>query len=417
MKFIFASGMLFTAVTFLSSQDNLAITQEGKFCKELDIRALNLDATFIKLYSSTGEAYTYPWAGESSLNYRIDEKGLFVNGVQVGVNLQDPDSCSVEDADRITCAMVFPYNLNTLSRFPNLATLTFGCPIDDPELDLSILAKCKELKGIYFAAGSLSEGQIADISRCSGLRELDFSVTVIPEGSMKLIRNLPNLRALVIASVSDSELFALSGHKQLQSLTRYWEVCDTGWSDLLASLPNLVELTIIQAEIADEVFEYLSQSNKLERLSLPYSGVYGDDFSLISRMTNLKELDLTGTEINDEDVKPLTNLECLKSLSIGGGGPGHLTDTGIAYLSGLSTLQHLDISSTYVTDEGLEYIQSLVNLKILNLVSTGITDKGLVHIETLKNLRLLDLSGTTVTDEGIESVKKAVPGCEIVKQY
>ncbi|HOM17260.1 MAG TPA: leucine-rich repeat domain-containing protein, partial [Thermoguttaceae bacterium] len=68
-----------------------------------------------------------------------------------------------------------------------------------------------------------------------------------------------------------------------------------------------------------------------------------------------------------------------------------------------------------ITDAGLVYLAGMKNLQVLVLGKTRITDAGLVHLAGMKNLQELDLWRTQITDAGLEKLRKALPGCEIIK--
>jgi len=415
-KKLFVLGIVL-AMAAACSAETLVVTREGEFQREVDVSGWKKGEYFVYLYSESGMGYYYPWQGEDSIDYRTDERTIWVNDKQVGVDLSLPDPLEVEDPRDIVTAILPGYEISRAGDYPNLGAVFFIGQIEDPAESFEVFPGLKNLRGFYFSAGALYEDQMDDVGKCENLVVLDIGVSMLPEGGMDAIARLTELREVVLGSVSDEEIFVLDGHENLEAITRYWIVVDTGWVDFLESLPKINELTIIQAEIADEVYEYLAETNRLEVLSLPHAGVYGDDFEKIGQMTNLTELDLSGTEISDDDVKLLANLTGLKSLSVGGGGAGYVTAEGLEHLTALKSLEFLDISSTPLTDDGLKFITALSNLKSLNLVSTEVTDKGLKQLKKLENLRYLDLSGTIVSDKGVASLRKALPDCNIVRLY
>jgi Leucine rich repeat len=100
--------------------------------------------------------------------------------------------------------------------------------------------------------------------------------------------------------------------------------------------------------------------------------------------------------------------------------PGHLvvrvdlrmtgvTDTDLASLGTLKSLQSLSLSCTGITDAGLAHLEGLANLRRLDLDVNRITDAGLVHLEGLANLRRLDLRFTKVTIAGAERLQRKLP--------
>lgn len=410
-------GLALVVVLVTPAEGDLVITREGAYEEEVNTAGWKPGEHFLYLAGSPDFGYNYPWQGETEIDYKAAANTLQVNGKVVGVDLTTPDSIVVDDPEHIITGIVPGYDLARAAEYDNLRSLFFLGPIEDSVEFSRLVTGLKELSGLYFTAGELSEGMIRDLAACKGLVTLDFEVAVLPEGSVGMIAKLPNLRELTLASTPDDELFALRGHKNLRALTRYWEVADTGWVSFLPTLSGLQELAIIQAEIADEVLDYLARTNTLKSLSLPYSGVYEDDLPRIARMTNLETLDLSGTGVTDDELKFIGDLKNLSSLSIGGGGESVLSGSGLKHLAGLVNLGRLDLSSTGLTDEDVEILKTLPSLKSLVLVSTAITDKGLLELKDMKDLRYLDVSGTAVTDEAISSFKKTLPACNVVKYY
>ena len=63
-----------------------------------------------------------------------------------------------------------------------------------------------------------------------------------------------------------------------------------------------------------------------------------------------------------------------------------VTDAGLVYLKGMTSLTLLYLDRTKVTDEGLKHVKALTKLETLALHHTQVTDAGLKHLKGLKNL-------------------------------
>jgi hypothetical protein len=85
------------------------------------------------------------------------------------------------------------------------------------------------------------------------------------------------------------------------------------------------------------------------------------------------------------------------------------TDTDLAPLEGLKSLQDLRLSSNHITDAGLVHLKGLTNLRRLDLDFNRISDAGLANLEGLTNLRRLDLRVTKVTIAGLERLQRKLP--------
>lgn len=84
----------------------------------------------------------------------------------------------------------------------------------------------------------------------------------------------------------------------------------------------------------------------------------------------------------------------------------------------IRTFRHLDkidLDSTRVTDAGLVFSKGQSSLTVLDLSGLEITDDCIESLKELKSLTLLDLDGTRVTDAGVANLKRALPGLTINK--
>ena len=82
-----------------------------------------------------------------------------------------------------------------------------------------------------------------------------------------------------------------------------------------------------------------------------------------------------------------------------------LPDPGVAF--------ELDLGHTRVMDAGLKELSGLKSLQALNLYRTLITDAGLKELAELKSLHYLALSGTKVTEAGVGELRKLRPDLTI----
>ncbi|MFZ0791859.1 MAG: hypothetical protein WAM94_19775, partial [Chromatiaceae bacterium] len=77
----------------------------------------------------------------------------------------------------------------------------------------------------------------------------------------------------------------------------------------------------------------------------------------------------------------------------------------------LKQLRELDLNDTQVTDSGLALLAALPTLERLRLARTRITDAGFnEHLVPRPGLVELDLRGTQVTKEAISAWRAAKPG-------
>lgn len=109
-------------------------------------------------------------------------------------------------------------------------------------------------------------------------------------------------------------------------------------------------------------------------------------------MTKLQWLQLGGKFITDAGLAHLAPLHELTGLQLDGHAKG-LHGTGLAALSGLAKLKHLNLADSGIVDEALPSIGKFANLERLNLSRTLITGKGLQALAPLSHLKSLQLHG------------------------
>jgi hypothetical protein len=133
----------------------------------------------------------------------------------------------------------------------------------------------------------------------------------------------------------------------------------------------------------------------------------------LAQNTNLIEVDLNlvGDHIEDGQLADLGPVvQQVASLNLA---RTKVTDDGLKALEPLKNIRRLHLENTRIGDAGLTHLKGLMTLEYLNLYGTQVTDSGLAQLEGLKNLKALYLWQTKVTPAGVETLKKALPKCEV----
>ena len=120
----------------------------------------------------------------------------------------------------------------------------------------------------------------------------------------------------------------------------------------------------------------------------------GEDYAV-----EVSEVYWRGPNTTDADLAILSGLDSLQKLELGA---APITDAGLAHLAGCGGLYTLHLADTKVTDAGLSTLKQLPSLGVLSLDRTAITDAGLAHLAALGKLERLFLNETEVTDEGLK---------------
>src|SRR6266850_1441364 len=287
----------------------------------------------------------------------------------------------------------------------------------------------------------------ADIERIAGLeslKRLDLSLTYISDRGaerLKALDQLEDLNLFAAEFITDAALAFLRGNRQLKTLNlRGTDVTDTSLA-YVAELTNLRSLDISFTQITDVGLEHLASLPQLEELNLGGNKISGVGLHVLKLLPKLRKLGFYGVQrrnagwcwapvLTDLELETISRLTALEDLNLGFGvglgtprpndlGPAdgeaecriaggtRITDFGLAKLTTLERLKHLDLSGAAITANGLKTLASLRNLQRLSLWNVkGIDDSAASSLAALANLTSLDLSNTAVGDETLARLAK-----------
>jgi hypothetical protein len=115
------------------------------------------------------------------------------------------------------------------------------------------------------------------------------------------------------------------------------------------------------------------------------------------------KLTMSGAGFADEHFALLRFLPEVRQLYAGG---SRITDTGMAHLGGLTSLEALGLENTSISDMGVEHLAGLDRITAVNFGYTGITNDGLASMQGWTELSSLGLEGTAVTDTALPVLRK-----------
>jgi len=181
----------------------------------------------------------------------------------------------------------------------------------------------------------------------------------------------------------------------------------------LAVLPSLSRLDLSLTRISDHALRELKGATAITDLNLRYAELITDEGLLVVRnWHHLRRLNLRGTKITDMTLQHLSGMSTLESLDIGF---VQVTDVGLDQLTYLPSLTELMLGGNKLSDVGLQSLRQLTGLTYLDLGgaqrtdsglwSVSITDNGMEAIASLRNLRHLRLNGTSVSGRSLEKLK------------
>ncbi len=230
---------------------------------------------------------------------------------------------------------------------------------------LKRVGQLKSLEALAIVGGSWDDAGLANLAHLSSLREFYYSPRQVRGPGLEHIARLPSLRYVYSSGpeFTDQHLAAWSRAKSLNGLH------------------------IALAKITDEGLTHIENLTELEYLTLSYSGTTGAGMVHLKPLTKLKQLHL--------------NMPAQR------GGASLLTVGGLAHLTGLQSLERLDLPPQGMTNAHCEQVSRLKNLKFLRIGESSdspIGDAGLEHLAKLENLECLDIGGARITDRGFAHI-------------
>lgn len=312
----------------------------------------------------------------------------------------------------------------------SLGGLTFRSDVEELDLsgrgirDLSALAACKELRRL-----NLSDNEITDLQGLMNLPRLsvlDISANQIND--LRPLMGLETLRRLNVAENALTDTSALGAMRELQIL----DLSGNPITDFsgLRRMNNLTTLRLEDVGLRDDDLYYLSSLSMLTRLvldnnpqlsneafgrlqsSLPSCSISHTDLIYTIRIeelsvsSNVSELDLSGHGL--ENLSGLERLNHLESLNLS---RNQISNLYVMQLSASRLiLKELDLSFNQIRSVG--DLPHLTALERLNLYGNPLD--GAQSLERMSSLRYLNVGSCGLSEEQLESLRTALPDCEIV---
>ena len=236
----------------------------------------------------------------------------------------------------------------------------------------------------------------------TALEELDLSYQDLTDSDIQGLSEMTNLKKLNLDGNQLSDLTALAGLTQLQSLSLGENGAVTDLSPL-SGMVELVNLTLpANAEISD-----LSPLAGMQQLrSLNMSSGLGESLSLIedisplSELSHLESLTLAVRSLNDlSSLSGLTNLRELRLF-------GAISISDLSPLSGMSNLEILELPSNEANaylGTDLNALENLHHLKEIHFNMDGLED--LAPLANLTELEELDIYGFEASYDSLEPLR------------
>jgi len=301
--------------------------------------------------------------------------------------------------------------LKFIKNFKSLEYLDLPRRVTD--VGLGYVAELSSLKGLYCGSNRFTNAGLHQLAKLTKLEELDIgSVYKDETGQIRIgvndaglvhLAKLPRLRYLMLQGekFTDAGMAHLKNVPSLRILSLGRLPITSRGLEHLSKCSGLENLHLYRTKVTDEGLAHLKSIPSLKKLSLLFTEVTDEGMIDLGQVKSLEYLQLP-VHITDRGLDHLSQLDNLKYLWVGGGSKSTITDAGLEHIAKLCMLEELLIGGRGITDEGMSYIAELTRLKKLNIGTAPVlTNSGLAKLTKMKSLESLDLNFTKVTISGL----------------
>jgi internalin A len=277
---------------------------------------------------------------------------------------------------------------------------------------IGFASEADAIKSITAAGGKVQQDKVNKKRVVSGVT---LSGPKITDAIVKDLLEFPALSRVSLRTapnVSMDAVMTLTKVKKLQSVELAGEIVSDDTAKALASVATITELTLEDGGLTDDGVKQLAALTKLQTLVLTRDKqVRGTTIPALVAAKNLKYLTVSECELGDlagwSGLKSLSNLISLALPQTG------VTDAGLKQLGKITQLKSVSFASCPVTDTGLAELKGLNALESLNLTETKITEQAVPILSAMKKLQFLTLNEKQIGKAGVETLKKALPNCDV----
>lgn len=280
------------------------------------------------------------------------------------------------------------------------------------------------------------EQVIAGVLAKSGMEITDSDLTQL--ASLETGRETITELNLTAATISSESFKAMASFPALTNLClESTRLTDTGWEEL-AKVKSLQTLNLNRSAINNSLMVHIAELPHLQRLELGQTVVTDDGLMALSKQSELTEINVGGTEVTGTGFAALGTKGARAPIRIVRAPQSLIGYQGFVYFKEFPELEEVQAAGASVTDGSMEGLKRNANLRILNVSGGMVSDVGIRNLVAAKGLEELDLSNnravtdaslkrlqrysklrklniekTSCTLKGVESLKKALPDCQV----
>ena len=376
-----------------------------------------------------------------------DTKSLYITSEKDAENAEDWSGVSPEGYDSVIYNCLDDIDISALAQnLPNLERLfidVYSVQCKNPhgfaefsnlsELDFEYPDNCEEsswiseikadrltIRDISKSIDELSECKadtiiincstddwvLDSISDCDNIDELTLRSRFVPDNpDFSIMTGIKNLKKLTLDITADDDPLDLSAFEGADFFEELEINTDREiTAEILPTIKNLRSLTL--KNINNNDYSFFKDMTSLESITFDDCNVDYDDFTDIYSLQNITQLNLKDVYVDFNGIETLSKLN---TLLIKDCYYRNFTD-----IIKISSLKFLDIENSSGNSFDAEQLENFTQLEKLR-----IKDIELRHYNSLKNLdnlKQLELISVGLTEEQANSLRKALPHCEIITE-
>src|ERR1035438_9417104 len=234
------------------------------------------------------------------------------------------------------------------------------------------------------------------------MRKLNALGAEIDDAGAEILSGMIHLRELNLyrSHITNAGLAKLAPLKELVALdVRYSRVTAGGVEAIHAALPGCAVEFVGGAAGPTAGAAAVRPSGTSEKAVAEWIKALGGKAEF--KDGELRSVSFASTRVGDAQLDYLSGLSTLETLDLEATETG---DLGLRAVKSLTGLKELILSNTSVSDSGLANLSGLGKLQTLRLEGTLVQGPGLAHLKALTSLIELDLTSSPVTDEGLRHI-------------
>jgi hypothetical protein len=336
-----------------------------------------------------------------------------------------------------------PKVLEALAKCDSIGHFNIKGPIDSSDESLARLAKIQNEYGFAFGAERVDDDllkRLADANvRCNAVWDSDATfelswLRVTDEGLRAAARLTKLQRFTANRNASDAGLAAFRNHPGLTAIELVGPGYTEASGDVLASIPNLNSLALVDTRLNDEAIAKAIAGHDLSTLKLRNTRIGEKTIEAIGNLKSLNTVELKNIELSSELATSLSKCP-IGYLDISGDYDDQeiatlaplaptltafvlvspsTTDAGLAWLGNASKVTTLMLRDTSITGATLRMFPNRVLVKSLGLGGLNVNKEVLAEIQNLPALADVALYGKTIDDEAIEVLPATINALQLM---